>query len=127
MDEQAIRQTVEDAVRHQTDADEFVALHTEDAIIVNLAGRRVYGREALRQALTTALATPLARVLTTTEVEDIRFVGPDIAIVSSVKHVSDERDDSGGFPEKGSFTYVMVKEPDRWRIALAQTTPILTP
>ena len=72
-----------------------------------------------------ALASPLAKVITEVDVEDIRFVRPAVAIVSCVKHVSDERDEPGTvLPSNGSLTYVTVGEHGEWRIASAQTTPI---
>lgn len=126
-----IRRTVADAERYQVDVEPFVALHTPDAIIVNIAGRRVLGRDSIHEAMKKALETPLAQVLTRVEVEDIRFVNPDVAIVTCVKHISDERDvapkpDSGtSLPRKGRLVYVMSKEGDAWRIASAQTTPII--
>ena len=120
----AIRDLIAAAERHQNDVEPFLALHTENAIIVNIAGIRLLGRDALREAMTRALSTRLANVLTTTEVLDIRFARPDVAIVSCVKHVRDENADaSGSLPSAGSLTYVVVKQAEGWRIALAQTTP----
>jgi uncharacterized protein (TIGR02246 family) len=129
-DDAAIRQTVAAAERHQNDVEELIALHTTDAIIVNIAGRRVSGREAIDQAMRKALQSPLAKVLTKTEIEDVHLIRPDVAIVSCVKLISDERDpssrDSTGatLPSEGRLTYVIVKVQDTWQIALAQTTPI---
>lgn len=75
--------------------------------------------------MTSALASPLAKVTTTAEVHDIRFVRPDVAIVSATKHVTDEREEADTFASKGTMTYVVVHAVDAgWRIALAQTTPI---
>ncbi len=71
-----------------------------------------------------ALASPLGVVTTTAEVDDIRFVRADIAIVSCTKHVFDERETSETFATKGSLTYITVKEDASWRVALAQTTPV---
>lgn len=125
-----IQRTAADAERHQSDVEPFIALHTPDAIIVNIAGRRVLGTEAISQAMSQALATPLAKVVTRSEIDDVRFVRPDVAIVSSTKEVHDERDpsseggDGGSLASAGRLTYVMVKNDDAWRIALAQTTPI---
>ncbi|RZS44884.1 uncharacterized protein (TIGR02246 family) [Herbihabitans rhizosphaerae] len=124
----AIRRTVTDAEHYQVDPEPFVALHTSEAIIVNIAGRRVLGRDKIHEAMTAALRTPLAQVLTKIEIEDIRFASPDVAIVTCVKHVSDERDTapkSDSLPTRGSLIYVMVKDGDDWRIASAQTTPIV--
>lgn len=127
----AIRQVVSDAQKHQNDPGQFIPLHTADTSIVNFMGRRVLGRDALHQAMNRALETPLANVITTAEIEDVRFVRPDVAIVASIKHVSDERgaslrDDPGTTlpSSSGWLTYVVVKEQDAWRIASAQTTPI---
>ena len=123
-DQKALRDLVSAADRHQSDVDEFVALHHRDVVIVNIAGRRVLGRDALRDAMTAALRSPLAKVLTRLDVEDIRLVGPDVALVSCVKHVSDERDGGPALPATGSLTFTAVREPDGWKIALAQTTPV---
>ena len=123
----AIREVIAAAGRFQNDVEPFLALHTEDAVIVNIAGIRVLGRQALREAMTRALETHLANVLTTIEVLDVRFATPDVAIVSCVKHVRDENPDSAGaLPSRGSLTYVVVRRPEGWRIALAQTTPQAT-
>jgi len=125
----AIRHIVAEAGRHQNDPDRLVALHTADTIIVNIAGRRVLGGDAFHAAMTRALESPLARVFTRVDIEDIRFATPDVAIVSCRKHVSDQRDDAiretGGLPSQGSLTYVIVRTQGAWRIALAQTTPVL--
>lgn len=81
--------------------------------------------------MTAALDSPLVRVLTRLEVQDVRFLRPDVALVSVVKHVSDQRepatDDAGrGLPaSRGSTTLVVSREPGGWRIASAQTTPML--
>ncbi|GAA3422151.1 SgcJ/EcaC family oxidoreductase [Streptosporangium vulgare] len=131
-EEAAIRRVVADAVEFQSDVDRFVPLHTAEVAVVNFGGRRVAGRDVLAEAMRQALASPLADVTTTVEVEDVRFLREDVAIVASVKHVHDRRRETGGAPvgalpaTSGRLTYVMVKEDGAWRIASAQTTPILT-
>lgn len=124
----AVRQVIEDAGKYQSDLEQFVPLHTADVNIVNFGGRRVQGRETLRQAMAAALASPLADVVTRIEIEDIRFLRPDVALVACVKHVFDGRDveQEGSLPaSSGRLTYVLTEEADAWRIASAQTTPIL--
>ncbi|MGS2647090.1 SgcJ/EcaC family oxidoreductase [Streptosporangium sp. G12] len=127
----AIRRVVADAVKFQSDVDRFISLHAAEAAVVNFGGRRVAGRDALAEAMRRALASSLADVTTTAEIEDIRFLREDVAIVASVKHVHDRRRESGDAPvsalpaTSGRLTYVMVKEDGTWRIASAQTTPIL--
>ncbi|WP_027502360.1 SgcJ/EcaC family oxidoreductase [Rhodococcus sp. UNC363MFTsu5.1] len=122
----AIRRLVADAVEFQNDVDRFIPLHTPEVTIVNFGGRRVSGRDALTEAMRQALATPLADVTTTVEVEDIRFLRDDVAIATCVKRIFDGRDSATtALPAtSGQLTYVMVEDGDRWRIASAQTTPI---
>lgn len=81
------------------------------------------GREALREAMTAGLNSPLAKVFTRLDIEDIRFLRPDVALVSCAKHVSDERGEGAAMPTRGSLTFTVVREPDGWKIAVAQTTP----
>ncbi|MEV0384348.1 SgcJ/EcaC family oxidoreductase [Nonomuraea sp. NPDC050643] len=132
METAAIRRLVVDAEEHQSDVETFVALHTADTSIVNFGGRRVAGRQALTTVMRAALESPLAQVITRNEVKDIRFVRPDVAIVTCLKRVSDGReaevreDPRTALPaSSGWLTYVVAKEPGgAWRIASAQTTPI---
>ena len=123
----AIRALVDEAAGLQNDTDGFVRLLTEDVVIVNVAGRRIIGRERFREAMAAALQTRLARVITRNELLDVTFVRPDVAVVSVIKHISDENEDAdGAIPSQGSLTLVVAKQGDAWRIAVAQTTPIVT-
>jgi uncharacterized protein (TIGR02246 family) len=124
---EAIRALVDEAATVQSDTDGFMRLLTDDVVIVNIAGRRVIGKEPMREAMSAALQTRLANVITRNELLDITFIRPDVAVVSVIKHVSDENEDaSDTIPRRGSLTMVVAKEHDEWRIALAQTTPIVT-
>jgi len=125
-DEQEIRDLVAQADQAQSDADALPALHTDEMVIVNLAGRRVFGRTAFAEAMSAALASALKDVRTSVEVVDVRALTPDTALVSCVKTVHDERPDAepGALPSAGALTYVVVRGPSGWQIALAQTTPI---
>ena len=126
-DIRSIRKVISDSETFQNDLEGFTQLPTEDVIIVNIAGRRVSGKDVFHNVMKASLKTPLAEVLTTTEVEDIRFLRPDVALASCVKHISDQR--AGGttaLSEKGSLTFTLVREQGTWLIASAQTTPIST-
>ncbi|WP_152361276.1 SgcJ/EcaC family oxidoreductase [Microlunatus speluncae] len=124
-DQGKLHRLVEELQAAQFDVEPFLALHTEDAIIVNFGGRRVAGRDELGRAMAAGLASPLAQVITTAEVDDIRFLRPDVAIISCTKHISDERDTAEpSFATTGRLTYVAVEEAGAWRVALAQTTPV---
>jgi uncharacterized protein (TIGR02246 family) len=126
-DEQAIREVVAQADRAQSDPGTLIPLHTADAIVVNLAGRRVLGRDVLQAAMTDAMSSALRDVRTSVEIVDVRLPGPDVALVSCLKTVHDERPDAdrSALPMIGALTYVLVRKGDGWRIALAQTTPVV--
>lgn len=125
--ETQIRRTVRELQDTQDDVEAFLSLHDEDVVIVNFGGRRVHGRDALAEAMRSALASPLADVRTTNEIADIRLIRPDVAVVSCIKHVTDERGLAESFATRGSLTYVLVQEDGEWQVALAQTTPIAAP
>jgi uncharacterized protein (TIGR02246 family) len=129
-DEQAIRDLVAQVQALQNDREGLLELHAPGVVIVNLAGRRVLGRQAFSEAMAGALASPLRDVKTTIEILDIRLAAPDTAIVSCRKTVHDGRsaaDASNALPATGALTYVLTRIGGSWRIALAQTTPILGP
>ena len=125
MDTTAIRDVVTASDKLQDDADGFAGLLTEDVSLVNIAGRRLRGRETVRQAYREALASPLAQVRTSLEITDVWFISPDVAVASAIKHVSDERQDPAGpLPDRGNTTFVLVNRDQKWLIASVQTTPI---
>ncbi|MEQ7011187.1 SgcJ/EcaC family oxidoreductase [Actinopolymorpha sp. B17G11] len=124
-DEQAIRELVERADEAQSDTSVLPGLHTSEAVIVNIAGRRLFGRDAFSAAMSAALGSALKDVRTSVEVVDIRGLNPDVALVSCVKTVHDNRPDAeADVPASGALTYTVVKTPAGWQVALAQTTPI---
>ncbi|MDF4253691.1 MULTISPECIES: SgcJ/EcaC family oxidoreductase [unclassified Streptomyces] len=126
-DEQRIRELVAQSQTAQADPDLLPALHTADAVIVNIAGRRLFGRDAFASAMAEALSSPLKDVRTSLRVHDIRFTTPDVAVVSLTKTVHDERPEAEApseLPPAGAMTYVMTRQDGDWRITLAQTTPI---
>lgn len=125
-DDEALQQLVRRAQESQSDVEPFLSLHTDDAVIVNFGGRRVLGVDDLRPAMEAALASPLAAVTTSAEIHDIRYLRPDVALVSATKHVVDDRPDGGDLASHGALTYVAVRDDKTWRIALAQTTPVAT-
>jgi uncharacterized protein (TIGR02246 family) len=129
----AIRNLVADAEKLQNDLDGYMQLLTQDMAIVNIMGRRVRGWDNIYAAYKQALETPKADIHTSHEPEDVRFLRPDVALASIIKHVSDDRDASSQAPDREAdrrlpsqarLTFVLAKEDGRWLIASAQTTPI---
>ncbi|MFB8106870.1 SgcJ/EcaC family oxidoreductase [Streptomyces sp. NPDC056007] len=126
-DEQRIRELVARSQEAQIDPDVLPAMHATNVAIVNLAGRRLFGRAAFASAMAEALSSPLKDIRTSLEVDDIRFTTPDVAIVSLTKTVHDERHEAEGsseLPSVGVTTYVLTRQGDDWLIALSQTTPV---
>lgn len=125
-DQVAIREVVANAAAAQVDPLVLPELHTPGAVIVNIAGRRVLGRDAFAAAMAAAVVSPLRDVRTSVEVLDVRPVTGDVALVSCRKTVHDERGDEQqpALPTEGAMTYVMARTGDGWQIALAQTTPM---
>ncbi|MEV0643824.1 SgcJ/EcaC family oxidoreductase [Phytomonospora sp. NPDC050363] len=123
---ETIRSAVAEYERLQNDPEPFLAMHTPGTAIVNLVGRRVLGRDSLGEAMVAAMASPLAKIRTSLEIEDIRFARPDVAVVSLTKTVHDGRDETAAQPDSsrtGSLTLVLTLDDGAWRIALSQTTP----
>jgi uncharacterized protein (TIGR02246 family) len=119
------RDAVEASDKLQNDADGFADLLTEDAALINIAGRRLRGRETIRETYHKALASPLAHVRTRLEIVEDWLLRPDVAVVNAIKHVSDERQDPAApLPDRGNVTFVLVKEQEKWLIASVQTTPV---
>ncbi|TYB62330.1 SgcJ/EcaC family oxidoreductase [Nonomuraea sp. PA05] len=116
-DIEAIEQVVRDAEELQSDVAGFTGLLTEQVALVNFTGIRLRGREQVEKVMAQALRTPLKDVLTRNELLGVTFLRPDVALAHLIKHVSDGR--------TGALTFVLVKDEGAWRIALAQTTPVV--
>lgn len=118
-DIEAIKQVIRDAEELQNDVAGFTGLLTEEVSLVNFTGTRLRGRDQVKKVMANALRTPLKDVLTKNELLDVTFLRPDVALANLIKHVNDGR--------TGALTFVLVKDGDTWRIALAQTTPVVNP
>lgn len=75
-----------------------------------------------------AVKTTLVDVPTKTDIKNITFTRSDVAIVSCLKHIADNRDirEKDKFEEgsKANQTFVITKEHGDWSIAMAQSTLI---
>ncbi|OON82630.1 SgcJ/EcaC family oxidoreductase [Streptomyces tsukubensis] len=102
------------------DADAYGAQFTEDATYVTFVGTYYRGRRDIIESHRTLFATFLKGTRLADEILDIRFYGPDTAVITG-------RGDSykGGKPKKPTKvqTYTLVREQDgRWRIAAFHNT-----
>jgi uncharacterized protein (TIGR02246 family) len=120
--EEEFRSLVEQTERFQNDASAFCSLLTEGAILVNAVGRRVVGRDAIRQVMQAALATPLVDVRTKHEFLGAQLLSADVAAVSMIKHVAAP---PGAHVSSGSrveSTLVLRRHGAGWKIAVAHNT-----
>ncbi|WP_140626770.1 YybH family protein [Methylibium rhizosphaerae] len=127
-EETEIRRLIADAQQHQFNVAELMELHDDDAVVINMAGRRLFGKPAFREAMEQALASSLQHVPTVTEIDRVYFVAPGCAVVSCTKTVLDQRPQAEQTALPGSvglMTYVLVQKQGRWVIASAQTTPLV--
>ena len=125
--ESQIHQLISDAQKYQFDVSELMKLHDDDAVIVNMAGRRLFGRKAFEEAMKQALSSALQHVPTVTVVDRVHFLTPGCAVVSCTKTVHDHRlaADKTALPASvGMMTYVVARKGDGWVIVSAQTTPL---
>ncbi|MFI5983647.1 SgcJ/EcaC family oxidoreductase [Streptomyces sp. NPDC051555] len=101
------------------DADAYGALFTEDATYTTYVGTSYRGRRDITESHRTLFAGFLKGTRLADEILDVRFYGPDAAVVNS-------RGDTykGGRPTKlGKVqTYTLVHEGGEWLIAAFQNT-----
>ncbi|MDG4858605.1 SgcJ/EcaC family oxidoreductase [Streptomyces sp. T-3] len=121
-DRQAVTDTIASLIdawrRH--DADAYGAAFTEDATYVTFVGTYYRGRTDIIESHRTLFAKYLKGTQLADEILDIRFLGPDTAVVTG-------RGESykGSRPKKLTKvqTYALVREPNgQWRIAAFQNT-----
>ncbi|OOG68685.1 hypothetical protein B0E45_17730 [Sinorhizobium sp. A49] len=123
-----IRQLIADVEKAQNERspEDFLRHFMPDAVWVTAFGRRLTGRDEIsaftRKVLTPALGNQYARY----EAEHITFLRPDVAAVNvRQRPVFDDGSPIPGEAE-GSPLYVLVKEGERWMIAIGQNTKVQT-
>ena len=120
-DRRAVEETIAALVRAWAAHDDraYAALFTADATYVTWVGTRYQGRADIGGSHRVLWQKFLKGSTLADEITDIRFTGPDTAIVTSRGEVLRGRPRKLGKVQ----TYVVVREPDgRWRIAAFQNT-----
>jgi uncharacterized protein (TIGR02246 family) len=119
-----IRKLVDDVSGYKKDPEGFSQLFTPQAVIVNVAGIRVTGKDEIYKFMKQATESFLAHVSVKNEVVNITFLRSDVAVVSGIQHIFTEQEDLLEEDAKGSLTFVVVKEEGKWLIASGQNTII---
>jgi uncharacterized protein (TIGR02246 family) len=108
------------AAINKRDATAVAALFTPDGDQVFLDGPRIVGRDAIRDATQTALATWPTTLQFTLAVTDVRMLSPNIAIVETFATFSE------GPVQSNRGTLVMVRQSGKWLAAALRVHPAAT-
>lgn len=119
-----IHQLVSDAERFQNDPEKFVQLLAVDAILVNVAGYRVEGRDEIYKIMNKAVQTSLAEIKTKHNLLSIKFIRDDIALVTCTKEIFIEKENLYQKEAAAVLNFVMEKNNGGWLISSAQNTLI---
>lgn len=98
----------------------FAKPFAEDADYVVINGMHIKGRTVIEKAHQQIFDTIYKDTKLTLNVQQIRFLRPDVAVV----HVSGHRDGPGSESVGGMQTLVMTKEQQGWTIAAFQNTAV---
>jgi uncharacterized protein (TIGR02246 family) len=109
------------------DLEAYRRLLTEDADVVSATGRKSAGRDALiaLSAEQKQQASYRDATITATEIQAIRLVTPDVALVDAIYRMTGVRipADSAARPVAGAILFVLVKQNGAWRIASIRALP----
>ncbi|WP_340685453.1 SgcJ/EcaC family oxidoreductase [Amycolatopsis coloradensis] len=110
------------------DAAAYASLFTEDADYVTFFGMNMPGRAMIESAHRSLFEGPLkgSKLVAGGREPKVRFIRPDVAIVVSGggSSLSDDKPEPG---RESTLTYVLVEEPDGWRVASFQNTRVSDP
>lgn len=125
-EEKAIRELIQsfEIAANEKKPKEIAELVDVNAVIVNVAGIRLLGKEEFHQFIKTVMEGSLSELVTKNEITDIRFIRPDVAVVSAIQTAATNEGRIAKDHGKGNVTSVLVKERDRWLVAVAQNTMI---
>ncbi len=101
------------------DADEFAALYTEDATVVQ-PGIFKRNRQVVQDTMAAGFAGPLKGSRVHDEPQSVRFLGPDVAIVITEGNVVMANDTELPLVRA---TWVLTQEDGRWLVAAYQNSP----
>ena len=103
-----------DEAWNRGDVDALLACMTDDALIVDPLGRVARGRDEIRHLLAPLIGPTGGDSTHRSEIVRVEFVTPDIALVDAEAVISDFG--PGPEPVRHSFTDVLVRTSDGWRI-----------
>lgn len=124
VDEQQIKQIVAsvEKAHNQKVPEAFAQIFAQDAVFVNAAGVRLFGRDQIFEATKNVMDGFMANSYARYEVSNIKFIRHDVAIVSILQHPITKEGETLEGEVKGTPTYVMTKEEGKWVVVAGQNT-----
>ena len=107
----------------EEDVEAFVSLFLPQATWVTGGGRRLVGRDEIREFTASVLPGAFAQGSVSYRVELIRMLGPDVAVTGVCQTYFDEQ---GAATSHGLPTYVWSRVGDGWYLAVGQNTTVLS-
>jgi uncharacterized protein (TIGR02246 family) len=99
----------------QNDADAFVALYADDATVV-LPGLYMKNKEAIRANMEAAFAGPLRGSTRLVDLQSVRFVGSDAAVLVGKCTVVPEGETVPPAERWAFATWVLAKHDEKWLV-----------
>lgn len=116
-----IVQDVEDGF-NRGDADLLVRHFADDGFAVSVTGQLLAGRAEMLEVSRQLLDGPLRDQHARYEIDDLRFLRPDVAIARKHAWATDADGNDVDMDHSMTALYVLVKEGDRWWVAARQNT-----
>jgi uncharacterized protein (TIGR02246 family) len=130
-DEDQIRQVIErwEEAWNAHDMAAMATLVCDDADFVNVWGMHWRGRTQVEREHAERHRGQFRESVWTTREARVQFLRPDVALVHLGWRMAGGRDPDGTPrpPREGLFTWIMLKEPGKWRIRAAHNTNVAPP
>ena len=107
-----------------SDRDRTMNLFAADVATVGVTGAVLVGRDQALEASRTLFGGPLADQYARYEIDDVRFLGPDVAIVRKLARAIDDDGTPIDVDHAMVAHYVLARDGDRWWVVLRQNTLI---
>ncbi|CAG7600423.1 SgcJ/EcaC family oxidoreductase [Actinacidiphila bryophytorum] len=104
------------------DATAFTAWYAPDASVV-LPGYHLAGEEQIRSAMAGAFAGPLHGTRRVHDIERIRLVTPDVALVHTSSATVQDGQYAPAAEEREAVTWVLARHAGRWLIEAYHSSP----
>ncbi|RMI33411.1 SgcJ/EcaC family oxidoreductase [Nocardia stercoris] len=126
-DTQAIRQILADQYEAWAagDAERFVADYDAEATVIT-PGIYRRNRDEVRDGMAANFGGVFAKSTVTDEIQDIRFLGPDHAVVVSRAGILFAGETELPADRYVNATWVLVKQDDRWSVAAYHNSPVVS-